>query len=205
MADAYGEITFSTSDDCVINPEQLVNALNSHQCDNTGSFWACEQQPERTALVCKGGMFKLQYPTIFPQRIVAYHVGDSSGRDGLIPASDMTEEDYDCIYASRSEPVPLSELALDLSTGICSGWIELSCIANEKTRYVYFETLRVYSDGRAMRSRTVKGPVDYLPDAFETFDPTRELTGDVASPVEATEDDLLGSFQSNVPFLGELA
>lgn len=41
MADAYGTLTFTKSEDCKFNAAKLVQTLNALAWDNEGGAWEC--------------------------------------------------------------------------------------------------------------------------------------------------------------------
>ena len=53
----------------------------------------------------------------------------------------------------------LKTLSQRISPHIYSGWIEIACVANEKNWYVYFQSLRIYSDGRTAKFFKCSGQI----------------------------------------------
>jgi hypothetical protein len=53
----------------------------------------------------------------------------------------------------------LKTLSQRISPHIYSGWIEIACVANEKNWYVYFQSLRIYSDGRTEKFFKCSGQI----------------------------------------------
>ena len=65
----------------------------------------------------------------------------------------------------------LKTLSQRISPHIYSGWIEIACVANEKNWYVYFQSLRIYSDGRTVKFFKCSGQITDSCDS-EQFHPS---------------------------------
>ena len=169
MADAYGGITFSTSDDCIVNASALVEALNNFQWTNADGEWITVKLNDKDTFWHKDS-FDTQYPTVFPQKDIAVIVQQDNNELKRIPSEDATSEDYDNAYDIETGDVELKEFSELFSAHITTGWIEIACTANEKNRYVYFESMRVYEDGRAERKAILSGATvkpNYINEVYE--------------------------------------
>jgi hypothetical protein len=108
MADAYGTLTFTKSQDCSYDPQALQSALNSLRWDNEGGFW--EISPSSAGLVfCQQ---RVQYPTVHPETDDAYiFVSDEDGSYYEKTPTEMDENDWDDYYDIRTRELSLEELA----------------------------------------------------------------------------------------------
>lgn len=155
MADAYGGISLSTSKDSVIDAEQLVDLLNQHSWTNANGEWIKNEINGKDTFWHIDD-FNTQYPTVFPTKfILLMKEEDESIR--RIHEDDATDEDHDRCWDLDTEIISLSTLSKNLSKAIKKGWFEIACSANEKNRYVYFQSLRIYSNGRAIRKQLMSG------------------------------------------------
>ncbi len=169
MADAYGGISMATSDDCVVNATALVDVLNDFRWDNSSGNW----------VTCKEGMKDefwyedswIQYPTTRPEQIVAVIVEQENGEQLRIPVDVATEDDWENQCDSESDLVQLKTISEIFSPHIVQGWIEIACCANEKGRYVYFESLRIHSDGKVESRKVISGVWATPSDAVEIYNP----------------------------------
>ena len=177
MADAYGMVTLSKSDDCFFDSEKLKECLNQFEWDNSGAKWS---------ISTLGNLYldeyyfdRPQYPTAFPKEVNLFEMFDAevSGLNASYTKTpeEMTEEDWDRLEGTIEIPISLQKLSSLISPIIDSGWIEVACVGNEKTRYVYFELFRIYADGRAYLKAVTSGPFTDLRDSFEEYLPNKSL------------------------------
>jgi hypothetical protein len=173
MADAYGGITLSTSDDSVINAEYLIQQLNTFQWTNGNGEWIHKEIDGRSTFWHKCDS-NTQYPSLFP---TAYTAVIKKNDDGSITKIDIDQASDDDIKSASDfdwEYVTLNELSLDLSPPVKEGWVEIACVANEKNRYVYFQSLRIYANGKVIRRKIESGtcltePIDET-DSYKPVD-----------------------------------
>ena len=137
MADAYGMLVFTKSKDCKFYGVKLVNALNQYHWNNEGEPWL---YCSKTKYFYLNKNYSVQYPTAFP------HI-------------EINEDEF--------EIVSLEHLCKEISPLIKSGWIEIACSSNEKQRYVNFESLRIFADGKASRRQFTSGTITGSEDLFE--------------------------------------
>ena len=173
MADAYGMVTFSKSDDCNFDSEKLKKCLNQFEWDNTGAKWCISNSGN--LYLDEYGFDRPQYPTAIPKEVQMYELFDRR-IDGKVffnqkSPEQMAEDDWDLVAGSIDAPIPLERLSGILSSLLKSGWIEIACVANEKSRYVYFEVLRIYADGRAYSKNHISGPFVKHVSSFEEYFP----------------------------------
>ena len=81
----------------------------------------------------------------------------------------MTDEDWDCIFASHDVEIELAELVDKIRPCLKAGWIEIAYASNEKQRYVEFGSLRVSKDGQCHHRLIRSGPGTDPVDIFETL------------------------------------
>ena len=170
MADAYGGISLSTSKDSLIDAEQLVDLLNHYSWSNANGEWIKNEMNGKDTFWHIDD-FNTQYPTAFPTKFILL-MKEEDGSIRRIPENEATDEDHDRCWDLDSEDVSLSTLSKDLSKAIKKGWFEIACTANEKNRYVYFQSLRIYSNGKAIRKHLmscccITDPIDET----EIFEP----------------------------------
>jgi hypothetical protein len=169
MADAYGEITFAKSDDCVYDVQKMMDVLNTFEWDSSGDRWECYGD---TLLGRDGSMFaRAQYPMAIPMKVIFYRVCTEDGEEVQKMPSEMTQDDWDDLIDEEKEPLSLSDLSKAISPLIKNGWIEIACVANEKARYVYFESVRVCADGKVSHRYLRSGPVTESSDYSEEYPP----------------------------------
>lgn len=150
MADAYGKLIFSCSDDAKFNSEKIVQTLNYFIWENWGGKWIIENNK-----IYYDGC-TIQYPTVYPTQITSL-ILLIDGVEIKIHPSELTEENEEFQHDDEVDFVPLEDLRNAIGGFIKNGWIEIACIANEKIRYIYFEELRIYSNGKAYRRKSFVG------------------------------------------------
>lgn len=167
MADAYGTLLFTKTDDFDANYVELVDALNDLQWNTSDTKWTFMETSEGLHIATGGDSFgrDIQYPTVFPDKFLGVFIENQDGVDVLV--EEPTEDDFDMASDFSYEPMTLEDLAQKLSPFIKSGSFEIACVANEKRRYVYFEKLKVCANGSAERSRNVSGSFHSLENVLE--------------------------------------
>lgn len=168
MADAYGTINFAKSHDCIFDAQKMKNLLNTFIWDTSGGRWVCDNElyfvgSERRNLT--------QYPNAIPIKVTSYTVATESGNEIQKLPSEMTQHDLDNHIDAEEDEVPLSELSEAISPLLESGWIEIFCEANEKERYFYSESVRVYADGKVHSSYSESGPFAKSIVRYEEYPP----------------------------------
>jgi len=167
MADAYGVLTFKKSNECVLDVEYLVKALNTFRWENDNGMW--ETQNSDIGL-CYSNQ-NAQYPTVYPIRIVSIIKKlPGTGEEIEIAAEDASEDDWDNLHYVKEDEFSLRTLTEVILPSIKSGWIEVACSAHEKQRYVLFEMLRICADGTATRRRLCSGPCVETLNEMESID-----------------------------------
>ena len=99
------------------------------------------------------------------------HIRNEDGSVTTFEASEVNEDDLNEMYGSTYSPYTLKTLSQRISPLLREGWIEIACVANQKARYVYFQSLRIYSDGRANKINTWSGPTIDSVNEQESYDP----------------------------------
>lgn len=146
MSDAYGRIIFSSHSEAVFQPDALCDALNEFKWAEDAQ-WEVIHHRGKLSLCMEDGS-EIQYPTAAPVDVVALIVPSVNGAPKRVPVEEATEEDWDNFDDQELEPIEMRKLSEMLSPLVTSHWIEVACIYAEKLRYVGFESLRVYSDGK---------------------------------------------------------
>ena len=142
MADAYGMLTFGKSTDCKFDGLNMQKVLNEFEWDNSGVKWEFDKESKCLWIGRESFFGQPQYPTVYPRFTTLYWLKGDDGELRQVNAVDMTEEDFDDVYDSEDEICSLESLSEAISPFIKAGWIEIACTANEKARYVYFESFR---------------------------------------------------------------
>ena len=155
MADAYGTLVFSCSKDAKFEGEYIVDKLNQYEWDMEGGKWVLDGEE-----IDYDGDSPL-YPTVYPNEVKSITL-EINGVFKKISPIELTEEQEDDIVDKEEESVSLEKFRDSLAPFINTGWIEISCIANERARYIYLQEMRIYSDGRATRKRTFIGTNKYF-------------------------------------------
>ena len=171
MSDAYGGITLSTSEDSEINAEQLVELLNHFSWTNSNGEWITKKMDGKDAF-WHFDDFNCQYPSLFPRESVEVILKEDDGSMKRIPYKEATEEDLYEYWDIEQKDISLDALSKHFSKAITKGWFEIACTANEKNRYVYFHSLRIYADSKAIRKQIDSGCCLTNPvDATEVYEP----------------------------------
>ena len=168
MADTCGVITFSKSKDCVFNAETLRDLLNTYEWDYSGSKWDCKGNE----IFLDGYSFETSaYPSAVPETVHSYVVYSEDGEKVSKDPSEMDSDDWDRVVDTDQAPRSLGDLSEAISPLLESGWIEFACVANYKWKYVYFESMRVYADGRVFSRYSRSGPGTEPRNDFEEYVP----------------------------------
>ena len=171
MADAYGGISLSTSEDCVVNSAELISILNRYEWSYTNGEWIVDEREEQPTFWYHDE-FNFHHPTAFPHKYSAVVLLDANGAKKRIPYDEATEDDFGDYFEIESEEMSLRDFSKDFSKSISNGWVEIACTATEKNNcYVYFESIRIYADGRAESRHVRSGTCTQPHYEFETFDP----------------------------------
>ena len=131
MSDAYGMITLAKSTDCDVDSEAMLISLNCYAWANHNTEWVLSN--EKTFYMSE---MSLQYPTVFNL------IRQVNPKEQFINSDDDDDDDE----------VSLEELVTKIASHMRSGWIEISAVAHEKNRYVYYEKLKIYATGKGFRS-----------------------------------------------------
>ena len=161
MADAYGTLLLSHSDDAVFSKVKMIKELNKLRWDNWGGKWAID-----SSNIIFYDAITVQYPAVFPTQIKSVKLM-IDGEEKVLHPSEVTEEHEDFILDEEEEIIPLYLLRDSIKEFIKKGWIEIACVANEKQRYVYMQKMRIYSDGRAIRTNSWVGTANVYPNLQE--------------------------------------
>lgn len=161
MADAYGTILLSHSDDAVFYKGEMINELNKLRWDNWGGNWTIDSDN-----MIFYDANTVQYPTVFPTQIKSVTLM-IDGEEKVLHPSEVTEEHEDFFWSEEEEIIPLHLLRDSMKKFIKMGWIEIACVANEKQIYIYMQKMRIYSDGRAFRTNSWVGTANVYPNLQE--------------------------------------
>jgi hypothetical protein len=155
MADAYGMIVFSKSEDCTFNSNELEQVLNQYRWEDCDGLWDYDD----TRKIFWYESDTVEYPTTNPTIVTSYLIETDQGETKQVLAKDMKNDDFENVVDEVTEEVSLKQIVQDSSKTLYSGWIELACVANEKSRYVYFDSLRIYANGKATSRLNRSGPM----------------------------------------------
>jgi len=149
MAAAYGTIIFAKSNDCSFNSDKLDKVLRTYIWSECEGMWEYDSMNQRFNFSTEYA----QFPTLFPRPIISFDLWDeSTDKSWTVLAEDMKKEDYEFIDdRDEGDSEKLDTLSKKIAPCLSSGWIEFSLCSNMNTRYVMFETLRIYFDGKAER------------------------------------------------------
>lgn len=167
MAEAYGTLTFTKSEDAQFDVSALVKHLNQHSWDNWGGEWI---ENEGDGFDIYYSCRQAQYPTVFPEYDSEYFIkGPNTNETYSKAANQISAEEEENIWDIVSEDVPLTLLAQEISPLSKQGWIELACSSNEKQRFVECGVSRIFSSGNANRRLFRSGPCVETLDSSESI------------------------------------
>jgi hypothetical protein len=152
MADAYGSILMTVSEDAVIDQEGLVDALNKYQdWSNEGGEWKIVQSDEKQIIIYDiDGNYQVQYPSVGLTRVVSLLVDREDGKV-KVSVADVTDDDWEQMVGEEVEEISLEEISKEFSPFVKSGWFEITCCSHEKMRSADFQRLRVEASGGVRR------------------------------------------------------
>jgi hypothetical protein len=140
MADAYGAVVLSMSDDCRVNEALLLQKLNELDWCNEDREWSVENHSFFYSSQC-------QYPTVCFTHPITVNYADVNGNHMSVPFAEATEEQFDASEGDYDyEDMPLSHISHHFKDCIRSGSIEIAATCNEKSRYVQYESLTIHAD-----------------------------------------------------------
>ena len=166
MADSYGGISLFMSQESKIDHSQLIKKLNSYIWTRSGGMWSLNEG-DKPYISFESSI--VQYPTMFPDKIISLYVEYASGDESSIPFDGWDLENVDYAEPEETEITTLEELAKDISQAIDQGWIEIACSANQGRHYNYFQSLKIMSDGESTRKYILSGN-NGIDDPFETIE-----------------------------------
>jgi len=154
MAEAYGVLAFSKSDDCVFDGRALADALNKFQWNGSGHYWEYYSENDMIAI----SSCYSKDPTVFLEKHLQIRCFcNASGIRYEKISSDMTERDWLNFVDSDMDLCSLKDLRDAFSRYLIQGWFEIACCYNEKCRYVTFQSLRICASGEVERLRITSG------------------------------------------------
>jgi hypothetical protein len=153
MADAYGVVTFTRSEDCQMDIEGLRGILNQFSWDTSGAKWEITESES----LCLD-TYVAQYPTAIPAELKDYVSLRERGAFYEILRERIARKNWDNEVGEIEVPTALEILTQIICPLMQSGYIEIACVANEKMRYVYFESLHISADRNANWRRNCSGP-----------------------------------------------
>lgn len=160
MSDAYGKLFFSSSEGTKLNTKKIVAILNQYSWECWDGDWAIN----KNKIYYDGNT--VQNPTVYPseEKSITLKI---DGVETKICPSEFTNDLEKFIWDTEFDTVPIKKLRDSLAGFINDGWIQISCIANEKNRYQYSQELRIYSDSRAYRKNSCISSSKYYPTISE--------------------------------------
>jgi len=155
MADTYGGLIFSKSQDCVYDAQALKRKLNGYKWSSGFQHW--EYTKEWDNFYSKERVS--QYPTVYPDVILSVHVMDDDGNEQQKSYKDLTEDELELIdqFECDLEEADLDNLCLDISEALSAGWIEIGLTANHANHYAHFQSLHILSNGQGKRQYVSTG------------------------------------------------
>lgn len=138
MATPYGTIVCHIAKNTVVTSyPELASILNNCMKYDEGE-WECWDDEDGIVFseCCIMNMCGINFEKLY----VVLEDGE------FIPYSDATEEQIDD-YDFVTEPMSIEEVSNLIAPLIKSGWIEFASVVNEKSRFVRYDTYRIYADG----------------------------------------------------------
>lgn len=139
MADAYGAVVLSYSEDADIDKEQLLAQLNRFRWSNDGTQWE----------IVENSLWfgTCQYPTAFPHVTSTIDYKDGDGNIHTVPFDEATEEQFDAQVDWDEDEMTLEQFSTFFEPCIKKGSITIAATSNEKCRYVEYQAVTITSDG----------------------------------------------------------
>ena len=170
MADCFGTLVFTKSTDCVFDADKLLTVANSYEWDRELTRWKLKNDDGDRYLSVGGD---LNYPSGIPLVGKVYYVDCPVRGDIELSRSELKAEDS--VYGVDTDEAPLEQLSKEVSSCLSQGWVEFSAVGNEARRFIYFESVRVYADGKVVLSQRFGGPVVDRDGRDEVYVPTTLL------------------------------
>lgn len=171
MSDAYGSLIFSKSADCKVDLSILIQELNKLNWSNDGSEWLYAEENDSLRFNSRHP----QYPVAIPEFVEVDDIYQKDGSFMTYIANAAEVSKFEEGSSMSYYPYSFKELSQRFSPHVKQGWIEIACCANEKARYVYFQSLRIHSNGRAVKRNVWSGPCINPIDEHESYEPGIEL------------------------------
>ncbi len=153
MADAYGKLLLTTSDDCIFDQALLLKKLNSYKWASDDTLWCAD---EGSPYIYTDS-FSAQYPTVFPQKIKRWMIELENGTEQWIEGGEIDMTSSEITEFETEEFDDLDGLCADISEAISTGWIQIGLVANTRGRNAYFQTLQINSNGQGVRCYCATG------------------------------------------------
>jgi hypothetical protein len=145
MADSYGVLIFSKSDDCDFDGEELVRRMNMFRWSIDNIKWDWDDQSESPITES----FYAEYPCAIPERISRILIETASGSEEWVDFGDLEWEIEDALDIEVEE-VEFDQVCAYLVPAIRAGWIEIASVSNEKLRFGQYTSMQVYANGHGV-------------------------------------------------------
>lgn len=153
MAEAYGTLIFSKSEDCKFDMTTLLDLLNEFKWCERDTRWMAGND---------GGIYAnsecSEFPTTFPKLIESISVENEDGELSILDCNKLDDEISGQYFVEYNYRHPdLDEICSTLGGAIESGWIQIGLSANMGKRYAIYQSLTVYSDAKGVRHCCMTG------------------------------------------------
>jgi len=150
MTNLHSDITFSASENSIINMSMLIDTLNKYEWTSAYGGWIRSElmnHPNNSMrFIDDDGKLN---PTVRPFEDTALLMKLDNGELIEIPAKSATREERENADEIIREMIPLKYLSESISKYITTGWIEIACYENDENGDPVFDRLRIYADGKA--------------------------------------------------------
>jgi hypothetical protein len=157
MLEPFGDFVVSTSDDFAGDLWKIADELNEYSWSGNNVKWGVYKNRWGVHLMTDAGEFSsfVPIPTLFPEVVTAVYVEQEDGKSTLI--QNPTYEDCEIAHEFVFDTAPLMQIAEKVAPFIESGCLEFSCWITEVHQGLSLERMKIFSDGRAERSRVISG------------------------------------------------
>jgi hypothetical protein len=150
MTNLHSDISFSSSENSILNMSMLLEAMNEYEwttgyggwirCGwmnpSNNSMWFIDHDGKRN-------------PIVRPFEDTELLIQQDNGELIEIPAKSATPEDHEKVDEIIRGMIPLGNLSESISKHITAGWIEIACCDHDENGYPIFSSLRIYAEGKA--------------------------------------------------------
>jgi hypothetical protein len=146
MAEQYGTIIFSKSDDCKCDIKGIQEIFNEYEWDDNLARWNLDESNglmwlENDREFHLGTI--LQNPTLEPYKKLLYELKENDGSIRYVKPIDMKKCDYEKIWNIEGQTTKAAEIVNRISPLIKEGEIIIGCSLQCKADYIKYCEMRI--------------------------------------------------------------